>query len=922
MNISNFFKRAFFVLFLGVVLALIPYGDVEAKKNYDFEVSMETGFFNTLLSSYGAPVKISIKNNNGSDFEGQLQLIVPGPGNDNVLYEEDLVLGVGETKEVPFVVGVQVQSQYFNVRVTDKKGKVLWSELQPITISKERNQIIVGVLSDDFSALSYMDRQHFLSNDEMETKLFELTLDTLPTDSNALDMIDVIVISDFSTDLITDEQINALSLWVEKGGLLIIGTGSTANKTLSGLNGELFNINIKGKQDVYTTLGVNETDYSYLDDIIAVDSYSYSSWGTYDDYEYWLRDDSQLYYYFGFDDYDYENGYFDNDGDGIRESGLYKYCYTYNEDGYIVDAYGNVIDPEYNYLYDGSGFYEDPVSGEFVYKYYDERYGVPGDDYYYNEWKEDVLEQPDLVDGYCMREYCNLYGFNPRWFIYEFLGIKDPDELEEKFDELFGRDYEEFCDHQLYLFYMYEQYYEDHRPDLSIPEGALFTLYEYEQLEVQQLEVNNMETITEITGDVEDGTDYTLGIVYDDGFGKIAVMGIDFTKNPMPKLPFAGEFFRNLIEKLAGEQIAMEASNYGGGGYYTYANGIYSSYSMREAAEYFFKGISIPPQPPIIVYVVVIGVYLIGAMVIYLVLHKKNKTFALWKIYPIAAVGFSMLVFCVGFSTRLLRLNINISSLLFTGDNVTHEEDYVSAVIPKSKDYTVTFSNDVILDKSFNGGTLGSSYFSEYSADYDNYVVKYHDNYDNVEGVITNKVALQNEMFKTEAAYLTQGGLEISYQGYHKPEYTFIKNNYSTDLKDVLVLMEDSTSVQAYYFDKIKAGEEVNVASGYTNPNNYIGWYYDESISEFFNSNKIGSVINGMLFGSLSKSYRKYVCESNTVRYLSSYYQENGPDDDYLWVVGFPESSVGKKVTENKFAKVNRSEAITMIIENDKMIAK
>ena len=35
-------------------------------------------------------------------------------------------------------------------------------------------------------------------------------------------MLEVIVISNFSTDILTDEQIEALSLWVSRGGFLIV----------------------------------------------------------------------------------------------------------------------------------------------------------------------------------------------------------------------------------------------------------------------------------------------------------------------------------------------------------------------------------------------------------------------------------------------------------------------------------------------------------------------------------------------------------------------------------------------------------------------------------------------------------------------------------------------------------------------------
>ena len=359
---KSIIKRIICILMLGALIAFIPARFAEAKTTYDFEVSLDAGYGQKVLVGYGAPFEITVTNKNSNNFEGCMQLIIPGYSNNNILYEEEITLGAGETKTVQIVAGIPVPAEFVNVRMTNKKYKVLWSELQKINVSKTKNDIRVGVLSDDFSALGYMDRVHFLSDTTRYTSLVELSAADFPVNYAALDMLDVILISDFSTDLLTKEQMSALNLWVKKGGILVIGTGSTANKTLSGLYGNIINEKVTSTTSKNTTLGLATEDYSYLSLIGSVTN-SYSSYdGFYDGY-----------YYYNIDDYTDPSNYWDLDGDGMNDY-IFSYGGSYSDNGDYYDAYNNLVDPSNVYLFENNAFYSDS-NGAYHYKYYDERYG-------------------------------------------------------------------------------------------------------------------------------------------------------------------------------------------------------------------------------------------------------------------------------------------------------------------------------------------------------------------------------------------------------------------------------------------------------------------------------------------------------------------------------------------------------------------
>ena len=352
---KNIIKRIICAMMLIALLAFIPSTIVSAKPNYNFYVSLNAGYGQKVLAGYSAPFSITVTNKNANNFEGCMQLIIPGYSSNNILYEEEIALGAGETKTVQIVAGIPVPAEYVNVRMTNKRYKVLWSELQKINVSKTKNDIRVGVLSDDFSALGYMDRVHFLSDTTRYTSLVELSAADFPVNYAALDMLDVILISDFSTDLLTKEQMSALNLWVKKGGILVIGTGSTANKTLSGLYGNIINEKVTSTTSKNTTLGLATEDYSYITTMSSATN-SYSAFdGFYDGY-----------YYYNFEDYTDPANFWDLDGDGMNDY-IFSYGGGYDDKGNYYDAYNNLVDPSNVYLFENNAFYSDS-NGAYHYK--------------------------------------------------------------------------------------------------------------------------------------------------------------------------------------------------------------------------------------------------------------------------------------------------------------------------------------------------------------------------------------------------------------------------------------------------------------------------------------------------------------------------------------------------------------------------
>lgn len=899
---KNIIKRIICVLMLAALLAFIPSNIVSAKTKYDFDVSLNAGYGQKVLAGYSAPFSITVTNKNNSNFEGYIQLIIPGYSDHNILYEEELALGAGETKTIEIVAGVPVPADFVNVRLTNKKFKVLWEDLQPIIVSKTKNDIRVGVLTDDFSALGYMDRVHFLSDSSRYTSLIELSADTFPTDYAALDLIDVILISDFSTDLLTKEQISALNLWVRKGGLLIIGTGSTANKTLSGLKGSIINENVNPTTEYQTSLGLFTWDYSYITELFG----QINSYDPYDGFY-------DSYYYYDFYSYTDPNNFMDYDGDGLNDF-IYNYGGSYTDNGDYYDAYSNRVDPDYIYLYEDDAFFADS-NGQYHYKYYDERYGFVYDSL--DELLSIYGYSRDEINNIAYSEYCNLWGFDPKWMICEQLGITDEQDLESAFEQYFGDDYEEFLNHYFYLYINYTWNGDDLRPDLSIPAGS-YNMGDYKYLSVDcaGLDDQNVRSSDEIIyGDTKSGDTFPLAksMVYGDG--NVVLCAVDFTKNPIPKNSSSGEFFRNIVEKVAGQKLINEAVDYE-------SNLSYSSYYYFSGVGYsdkqLVKSAGNAPVPPLLFYVGVLFIYFVAILVVYFVALKKKKTWNLWIVYPAMSLAAALLIFCLGFSTRVLRLNTNIISLILQDSGVSEETDFINVVVPKSREYVMDFSNEIEIDRNFS--LDDASFNKNNDIDYDSYAIRYRTDYDRYQCVVSNKVALESQVFKGEAAYPTQGGLEVTLLsdlniGGKVAQNIRVTNNYSTVLEDVMVQIYTNSKYEDYYFKKIKPGESVVASAGNNivdNNNSYSSSYYSpyyNNLKEHYQKNKAEATVMGFLFGNLNKGFENMLFRSGIISYCESEYP---PDTDHILVVGFPKSDIGAKVIEGKKSKTKRTEAVIL----------
>ena len=149
----------------------------------------------------------------------------------------------------------------FLVQITNEKDKVVYSKSIKCNVSNTSESAIFGILSDDYSGLNYIDGVSLSNNSFIGTvKILELNEENVPTDASGLGVCNYILIDNYNTSKLSDEQVKAIKQWVMQGGILIFGTGPNYEKVFEKFSDDFINGSIGdvSKQDIIV-------EYSSLD---------------------------------------------------------------------------------------------------------------------------------------------------------------------------------------------------------------------------------------------------------------------------------------------------------------------------------------------------------------------------------------------------------------------------------------------------------------------------------------------------------------------------------------------------------------------------------------------------------------------------------------------------------------------------------
>ncbi len=226
--------------------------------------------------------------NEGEDFDGtvRFQMIADGGSNTYSAFDTKMVLAQGGQKQYILTIPVEDYEDsrgIASITFLDDKGEVLQQVQLTGILGDKAAKITVGILSEDFDALSYMQmagQTYYVDNTDRDINLVDVSVSEL---KKSLSGLYFLVIDNFDMSVLDAKQIAAIEDWVAQGGWLIIGTGSRGEDMISAFSKGFLDLSYvstteAGKpNEASKILDKNQGDYTaYVNNGINLQDMAYS----------------------------------------------------------------------------------------------------------------------------------------------------------------------------------------------------------------------------------------------------------------------------------------------------------------------------------------------------------------------------------------------------------------------------------------------------------------------------------------------------------------------------------------------------------------------------------------------------------------------------------------------------------------------
>ena len=226
------------------------------------EISAQVGIDGSYLVDSPTPVNI-IAANSGGAFSGEIQIKLNISRDNNpvyILYSYPLELSSGASKSFTMDISIPSILKSISIQPVSADGRKLGATEVPVKATNT-NMPALGVFCDSLDNLNYIMGINYYNNYYgREVPAGEnssvITAESFPKNLEEINAYSIIVINDFDTSALTEQQTTLLYSWVVEGGRLIIGTGQNYEKVKSGLNSDLLFIEKTGNIEL-TALSFN-----------------------------------------------------------------------------------------------------------------------------------------------------------------------------------------------------------------------------------------------------------------------------------------------------------------------------------------------------------------------------------------------------------------------------------------------------------------------------------------------------------------------------------------------------------------------------------------------------------------------------------------------------------------------------------------
>ena len=222
-------RFAAIVLSFWLAATLIGAPPLLAQDEPSITLNIQAGYDGAYRLGDWFPVVVTVAND-GPDVRGVLEWRFSGR-DDEPTFQRSIDLPRGSRKRVTIDVFAHDLVRSGQLRLLDG-GTVLAEQETPVE-AIDQSRFLIGVVSDDPALLNSLNSLNLPFSAGASVR--HIALETLPERSVALRGVNALFLHDVDTSALTPSQRDALALWVQLGGQLIVGGGSSGQRTAAGL---------------------------------------------------------------------------------------------------------------------------------------------------------------------------------------------------------------------------------------------------------------------------------------------------------------------------------------------------------------------------------------------------------------------------------------------------------------------------------------------------------------------------------------------------------------------------------------------------------------------------------------------------------------------------------------------------------------
>lgn len=252
----------FLIMALTIMLFVFP---AQAE---NVGLSLNYGINKVAKSGIELPIELTIENKDTQDFKGYINLNVYENNKSVFVYHIDVDIDPRSSSTYYRTISITNLFNTVGINLYNRKEELVANERTNIDLSFYNDRLIIGVLSSDYNALSYLDNL-ILTNSTVQTKLVPISVEKILSNSRYMDTVDMLLISDL--DLSELSYVNdAIYNLIGSGKPVLIGLGgNNGAKSVPAFLKNDFN-NSSRDIDGVTKLSFNGgmvilTPYSFID---------------------------------------------------------------------------------------------------------------------------------------------------------------------------------------------------------------------------------------------------------------------------------------------------------------------------------------------------------------------------------------------------------------------------------------------------------------------------------------------------------------------------------------------------------------------------------------------------------------------------------------------------------------------------------